>query len=324
MKMGIPQRGRRSAAGNTKAANGDYTGDDFSEPCNIGILLGGSKNLTDIDCDSPEAVLIGNEVMKTLPPTFTFGRASKPRSHYIFFCDESMTTERVTDPVDGECIIEYRCVKQDGERGHQTVFPPSLRYDPKTGEVEEIGLEDDSTAEPAVVDADKLHRRFQVIGAAALLAKHFPVDSERHNTILALAGVLARSGMPEEKAIMLVNLAYRHSEGYNRDGSKAEADVKAVYKAHAKDSSTHLFGYPKLTEIISKAVVDKVLELLGIEKATVEYNLTDAGNGRRLVDKHKDEIRYCVDDQEFYIWDGVRWRRDVIEEDPGTGESNCG
>ena len=205
-------------------------------------MLGGTKNLTDIDCDSPEAVMIGSEIMKTLPPTFTFGRASKFRSHYIFFCDKSLPTERITDPAVGECIIEYRCTKQDGERGHQTVFPPSLRYDPENGEVEEIGLEEDSAAEPGVVDAAKLHRRFQVIGAAALLAKYFPVESERHNTILALAGVLVRSGMSEEKAIMVVNLAYRYSGGYNHDGNKAEADVKAVYTAYARDSSTHLFG----------------------------------------------------------------------------------
>jgi hypothetical protein len=168
---GHPTKGPKIAGWQTKAANGEYTSADFTEPCNIGILLGGPRNLTDIDCDSPEAVFIGKEIMNTLPPTFTFGRASKPRSHYIFFCDKSLPTERITDPVDGECIIEYRCGKQDGERGHQTVFPFSLRYDAKTGEVEEIGLEDDSTAEPTVVDADKLHRRFQVIGAAALLAK---------------------------------------------------------------------------------------------------------------------------------------------------------
>src|ERR1017187_2535100 len=142
---------------------------------------------------------------------------------------------------DGECIIEYRCTRQDGERGHQTVFPPSLRYDAKTGEVEEIGLEDDSTAQPAFVKADKLHRRFQLIAATALLAKHFPVESERHNTVLALAGVLARSGMPEEKATMLVNLAYRYSGGYNHDGNKAEADAKAVYSAYTKNLSTHLY-----------------------------------------------------------------------------------
>ena len=166
---------------------------------------------------------------------------------------------------------------------------------------------------PVVVPAATLHRRFRMIGATSLLAKHFPVEAERHNTILALAGVFARSGMPEEKAAMIVKLAYRHSGGYNGDENKAEDDVKAVYKAHAKESATHLYGYPKLTEIMPKAVVDKALELLGIERPETNYNLTDAGNGRRLVDKHKDEIRYCVDDHEWYVWDGVRWRKDVIK-----------
>lgn len=95
----------------------------------------------------------------------------------------------------------------------------------------------------------------------------------------------------------------------------AEADVKAVYKAHARGSNTHLYGYPKLTEIMGKPVVDRVLELLGVERsgAGEGYNLTDTGNGRRLVDRHKDEIRYCVDDHEWYVWDGVRWRKDVIK-----------
>jgi phage/plasmid-associated DNA primase len=154
-----------------------------------------------------------------------------------------------------------------------------------------------------------------VVGAAALLSKHFPAESERHNTILALAGVLARSGMEEDEAAMIVKLAYRYSGGYNHDGNKAEADVKAVYSAYTKDSSTHLYGYPKLTEIMPKEVVDKVLELLGVERcdAGEGYNLTDAGNGLRLVDKHKDEIRYCVDDHEWYVWDTVRWRKDVIK-----------
>ena len=312
---GHPTKGPKVSGWNTKAANGEYTSEDFADPCNIGILLGGPRNLTDIDCDSPEAVMIGREIMKTLPPTFTFGRPSKPRSHYIFVCDKSSPTEKITDPVDGECIVEYRCTRQDGERGQQTVFPPSLRYDAKTGEVEEIGLEDDSTAQPAFVKADKLHRRFQVIGATALLAKHFPVKSERHDTILALAGVLARGGMAEEKATMLVALVYRYSAGYDGDANKAEADVRSVYKSHATNSSTHLFGYSKLTEIMPKAVVDKALELLGIEPPAIgdRYHLTDAGNGLRLVDKYKDEIRYCVDDQEWYVWDGVRWRKDVIK-----------
>ena len=149
-----------------------------------------------------------------------------------------------------------------------------------------------------------------MIGAVALLAKHFPAESERHNTILALAGVFARAGMKAGKAVTIIDLAYRNSKGYNGDGSKAISDVEGVFRDHEARPNLHLYGYPKLTEIMPKPVVDKVLELLGLEKLdTNHHHLTDAGNGRRLVDKHKDEIRFCVDDQEWYIWDGVRWRK---------------
>src|ERR1035441_8298241 len=108
-------------------------------------------------------------------------------------------------------------------------------------------------------------------------------------------------------------MAYRYSEGFNQDRQKAEADVHSVYKEYAKASGENLYGYPKVIEIMPKVVVDKVLELLGIERPDFGYNLTDAGNGRRLVDEHKDEIRYCVDDERWYVWDGVRWRKDVIQ-----------
>src|SRR6478609_288566 len=94
-KDGHPTKGPEVDGWHVKAANGDYNDDDFAQPCNMGVLLGGTKNATDLDCDSPEAVLIAEEIMKTMPPTFTFGRASKPRSHYLFCCDRSLPTEKI-------------------------------------------------------------------------------------------------------------------------------------------------------------------------------------------------------------------------------------
>jgi len=313
---GHPTKRPRDTAWQTKAATGDYVVNDFVQECNIGILLGGIKNVSDIDCDSPEAVAVSGDIighlMEGKGKTLMFGHQSKRRSHYVFYCDKSLPSEKITDPADDQRIIEYRCVNEDGKRGHQTVFPPSLWYDPKT-KTEHICLEEDSSAEPVGVDSTKLHGCFRLIAATALLAKHFPEQGQRHNTILALAGIFARSGMQEGKAATLVKLAYRHSKGYHGDERKAEDDVKSVYKTYAKDSTTHLYGYPMLTEIMPKAVVDRVLELLGIERPESIYNLTDAGNGRRLVDKHKDEVRYCVDDGEWYVWDSVRWRKDVVK-----------
>jgi P4 family phage/plasmid primase-like protien len=311
---GHPTKGPTETGWPTKAANGEYAEHDFERECSIGNLHGGVKHISDLDLDALIAVAVGREVMTTMPPTFTFGHDAKPRSHYIYACDKSLPSAKIKDPVDGACIVEYRCVKENGERGHQTVFPPSLHYDPRTGKVEQIRLEDDSLPEPAFVEADKLRERFKMIGAVSLLAKHFPVESERHNTILALAGVFACSGMSEDKATMLISLAYRHSRGYNGDRSKAESDVKSVYQTRAKKPDTRLFGYPKLVENVPKIVVDRILELLGIDPPEKnQYHLTDTGNGRRLVDEYKADLRYCVDDKEWYIWDGVRWRKDVVK-----------
>jgi len=315
---GHPTKAPKTQGWQIRAATGEYSESDFALPCNIGILLSGEKNLTDIDIDCLEAVGIATEVMDRLTQDtgnhpFVFGRKSKPRSHYVYFCDVSLQSEEVRDPTDNAMIVEYRCVNQDGTRGHQTVFPPSLRYDTASGETESVELEDDSNTVPVTISSKKLHHAFRMIAGTALLAKHFPEQSERHNTILALAGVLARSGVGEKKAKRIIGLAYRNSKGYNGDQSKAEADVESVYRTFRKNPETKLFGYPKLVEIIPKAVVDKAFELLHIERSDSAYHLTDAGNGRRLVDKHGPDIRYCVDTQEWYVWDGVRWRRDVVQ-----------
>jgi hypothetical protein len=46
-----------------KAAKSEFVETDFVAPCNIGILLGGAKNLTDVDCDSPQAVAVAGDII---------------------------------------------------------------------------------------------------------------------------------------------------------------------------------------------------------------------------------------------------------------------
>jgi len=149
----------------TKASNHDFTADECSSDCNIGILLGGDNNVTDIDCDSPEAVAVSGdiiaELMKKTGKTMIFGHELKPRSHYIFFTDRSLPSVKISDPTDNQCVIEYRCVTTDGSRGLQTVFPPSVWYEPKKRVAEEIRLETDSGDRPVYVDASKLYSGFR-------------------------------------------------------------------------------------------------------------------------------------------------------------------
>ena len=143
---------------------------------------------------------MAGEILSHLPTTWTFGRESKPRSHFIYSCDQSFPSQKISDPTDRQCVVEYRCVNADGHRGSQTVFPPSINYNPKNDKSEHVQFEAGSTTELATVPASDLRKAFVLIGVVALLAKHFPADSERHNTILALSGVFARSGMSVTKA----------------------------------------------------------------------------------------------------------------------------
>jgi archaellum biogenesis ATPase FlaH len=258
-----------------KAASGAFTEVDFTKrQCNIGVLLGGEEenavqNLTDLDLDCPEAVNIGNAVLDLRKEkTVMFGRKSKPRSHYLYSTDKSLPSEKINDPLnDSICLLEYRCVKKNGERGFQTVFPPSIRYDDKTGECEEVCFEEDSVDDFLFVDSSELHSEFRNIAVATILARYFPSEGGRHETILALAGVFVRNDIQEDVALVIIaGLAYRYSAGYNQDEDKAMADVQSVYRKFAADQDAHLYGYPKLIELIDKKVVDRVLELLNISQ----------------------------------------------------------
>ncbi|MCJ7774602.1 MAG: bifunctional DNA primase/polymerase, partial [Desulfobacterales bacterium] len=42
-----------------------------------------------------------------------------------------------------------------------------------------------------------------------------------------------------------------------------------------------------------------------------EYSYSDYGNARRLLDKFGENLRYCVEMKEWYIWDSTRWNLDA-------------
>ena len=119
----------------------------------------------------------------------------------------SLPTEKISDPIDGECVIEYRCVKQDGADGAFNSVPSIVELQSETGEIEQVRLEDDSAVEPVFWPRGaSLHERFRIIAAIALLAKHFPSKLQRHNTILALAGVFRAPGWMSARLPLLLDL----------------------------------------------------------------------------------------------------------------------
>ena len=109
---------------------------------NVGVLLGEPSDwLIDIDIDHPRAVELAAQF---LPPTpLVFGRAGKPKSHYLYKVSRPCASKRFASRSAG-MIVELRST------GLQTVFPPSTH---ESGEVIQWL---DQSQEPAEIDPEDL------------------------------------------------------------------------------------------------------------------------------------------------------------------------
>lgn len=127
-----------------------------SRPQNVGVILGtASSNEVDIDLDCAEALAVAPGI---LPPTRTFGRKSKPRSHWIYRTTDDPKTVRQFRDQDNSIIVEYRAT-----RG-QTVYPGSTH---ESGEP--IEWTDDAPI--ARVQQADLFAAVGRVGAAVLLVR---------------------------------------------------------------------------------------------------------------------------------------------------------
>lgn len=92
----------------------ESVGAEFECGENVGVLLGELGGwVVDIDLDSMKAVEVAQRI---LPPTLTFGRDGKPRSHYLYRCTGCPTVKRKVS--DG--LVELRST------GHQTMYVGSI------------------------------------------------------------------------------------------------------------------------------------------------------------------------------------------------------
>lgn len=227
----------------------------FSEGGNIGLLLGVSNGVVDLDLDQPEAIMLADTYA---PKTnLVSGRKSKPFSHRWFHCPLISRVTQFKDLDNQVVLVELR--GGSDENGAQTVIPPSIH---KSGE----SYVWHSEGEPANVDGDDLLRRVRLIAAGALLARHWPAQGSRHQASLALAGMLLRSGWSEEDAdafILAVAEAANDEEARSR-----RSDVRTT--AREIEAKKPVTGAPELAKIIGGACVERVREWLELARVTAK------------------------------------------------------
>lgn len=141
------------------------TGEDlsrhFNQRRNLGVLLGDvSGGLVVVTFDCPEAVEMAPRL---LPSTWTFGRGSKPRSHWVYMI-EGARSEQLKDTT--TMIFLHGA---PGGAMRQVVFPPSVHH--SGGQVQ---WTDDCDAQesPRILSADDLHCAVATLDAACLVMRH--------------------------------------------------------------------------------------------------------------------------------------------------------
>lgn len=228
---------------------------------NIGVILGdASGNLTDVDLDCPEAVRLAPQF---LPPSSTFGRASKPESHWLYVCEGIRTTH--FKDVDGSMLVEIRST------GSQTVFPGSVH---ESGEPIEWAIQ----SHPVTLSADDLRSHAGRLAAAALLVSHYPAEGSRNDSALALAGALLRNGIDNKDAASFIRTV---AEAAGDEEAEQRADC--VTHTHAKlNRGEPVTGLPRLAELVGSEVVDRLVQWLALDRATV-HSWVDEMNERYCV-----------------------------------------
>lgn len=219
----------------------------------IGRLNGApSGGAVDVDLDAPEAVSAG-EVL--LPSTDSvWGRAGAERSHWQYRCDPLVPTLQLDDPAPPEGakarLVELRST------GTQSVVPPSPH--PEHGRYRWM-LE----GEAALIDGRVLTQHVERVGAAALLARHWPSRGSRHTAALALAGALLRAEWDREDAEEFMRAVARAANDEEADDRVAA--VRTTLRRLASEGDERgATGLTRLKETFDPRVVERVVRWLGL------------------------------------------------------------
>ncbi len=241
--------------------------DGNGKPQNIGILLGKpSKGLVDIDLDNFWSVQYTTHF---LPETnAVFGRKSKRRSHYLYYCSDAKT-ERFQS---SEMIVEIRAERT------QTVFPGSVHVsgEPVTW---------DANGEPSHISFEELRSAVGKLAAASLISEYW-VDTKRHDLSLCVSGALLTNGFSFEDTHFFIKAICSVT-----NDQEISDRLKAVQTTYERiQNEQNVIGFPRLTELTDSKTVSLLRRWLNFsrdnesETETIQtdnglenYRLTDQG-----------------------------------------------
>jgi len=215
---------------------------------NVGGMWGEpSGGAVDVDLDCPQ---VKRTAARFLPETAAvYGHAGSRRSHALYRCAGGTTPARTRrwKDVDGKTLVELRST------GGHSLAPGSVHPDG-------YFYEWDAPGEPATVDGRELGRLVARSAAAALLARHWPVEGGRHDAAGALAGALARQGWPDAEVLAFVD-AVLEASGDDEPEDRRRFTAETLENGRGGRQTT---GWPSLAQAVSDAVATRARGWLGV------------------------------------------------------------
>jgi hypothetical protein len=218
-----------------------YTRDDFGPYDNLGVK-GGSGNLVTVDLDADETRAAADIL---LPRSLRSGHGGIFGHAHFHVPDLPKEFYFKLNDHDGKTLVELR-----GDKGHQTLLPPSVH--PSGEPYEWDGNYDPSRL--TSINAEALLHRVQTIATVAIIVRNMPAGG-RHDLANALAGLLLENGMDDADAETILETAWEIA-GADHDGDLDQAVPDTREKIDNGEPYTH--GRHVDEEILSKPVAKAI------------------------------------------------------------------
>jgi putative DNA primase/helicase len=147
----------------------------------------------------------------------------------------------------------------------------------------------------------------------------YPTQSEAD---MALCSILAFWTRDSGQIDRIFRQSGLMRDKWGRQQSGSTYGLKTIEKALASTTETYQGRRPERTRNPETGMPGKpALKVVGSQGAPAatpalkpHFNLTDLGNGQRLVARHGRDLRYCYPWGRWLLWDGQRWGKDSTGE----------
>ena len=284
----------------------------LSRSNNLGIVLGASSGLLDVDLDCREAKALADIILPM--PHSIFDRGSDASGHYLYRASSFGPRKAFYAKGSKSTLVELR-----GDRA-QTMIPPSIH--PNGSKL----VFNTCNPNAAEVTYEGLLQSLNLLAACAELAQNW-TDGIRHDLSLAFSGLCLKAGIEPK---LLVKILQRICEVACDD----EVDDRITTVNNSCTNPTDsLLGYNGLVDCLgqlkAKRIADRISAYSGKEFSTeialmepIEADLVNFGqfSDRSNVTEAKvgtvfsrwldGKGVYVVEKKQWMIWNGCYWEAD--------------